>query len=129
MKKQHLLFAVFILAGCYTVSAQTSDTADSLLAQRALTIDEVVGATGTRNPDGYTPLIADRFSGEQGKNRAVDAALPAPGAHGTGSGAVHHFARRDGLRCLERSRQAASPCAGSSGGNARLMVLIDGHPQ
>ena len=48
MKKQHLLFAVFILAGCYTVSAQTSDTADSLSAQRALTIDEVV-VTGTRN--------------------------------------------------------------------------------
>ena len=48
MKKQHLLFATFILAGSLTVSGQTSDTADSLSAQRTLTIDEVV-VTGTRH--------------------------------------------------------------------------------
>ena len=42
MKKQHLLFATFILAGSLTVSGQTPDTADSLSAQRTLTIDEVV---------------------------------------------------------------------------------------
>ena len=48
MKKQHLLFATFILAGSLTVSGQTPDTADSLSAQRTLTIDEVV-VTGTRH--------------------------------------------------------------------------------
>lgn len=101
MKKQHLLFATFILAGSLTVSGQTPDTADSLSAQRTLTIDEVV-VTGTRHQTdirhlSQTVSVVNRKRIEQSMQPSLLPVLTEQGA-----GSVHYFARRDGLRGLQR---------------------------
>lgn len=49
MKKQYLLFAAFVLAGSFELSAQATDTADSLsVKEDPFVLNEVV-VTGTRN--------------------------------------------------------------------------------
>lgn len=127
MKKQHLLFAVFILAGCYTVSAQTSDTADSLSAQRALTIDEVV-VTGTRNQTdirhlSQTVSVVNRGRIEQSMQPSLLPVLTeqVPGLFTTSRGVMGYG--------VSNGAAGGISLRGLSGGNARLMVLIDGHPQ
>ena len=127
MKKQHLLFAVFILAGCYTVSAQTSDTADSLSAQRALTIGEVV-VTGTRNQTdirhlSQTVSVVNRGRIEQSMQPSLLPVLTeqVPGLFTTSRGVMGYG--------VSNGAAGGISLRGLSGGNARLMVLIDGHPQ
>ena len=127
MKKQHLLFTAFILAGCYTVSAQTSDTADSLSAQRTLTIDEVV-VTGTRNQTdirhlSQTVSVVNRNKLEQAMQPSLLPVLTeqVPGLFTTSRGVMGYG--------VSNGAAGGISLRGLSGGNARLMVLIDGHPQ
>lgn len=101
MKKQHLLFATFILAGSLTVSGQTPDTADSLSAQRTLTIDEVV-VTGTRHQTdirhlSQTVSVVNRKRIEQSMQPSLLPVLTeqVPGLFTTSRGV-------DGLRGLQR---------------------------
>lgn len=127
MKKQHLLFATFILAGSLTVSGQTSDTADSLSAQRTLTIDEVV-VTGTRHQTdirhlSQTVSVVNRKRIEQSMQPSLLPVLTeqVPGLFTTSRGVMGYG--------VSNGAAGGISLRGLSGGNARLMVLIDGHPQ
>ena len=106
MKKQHLLFATFILAGSLTVSGQTPDTADSLSAQRTLTIDEVV-VTGTRHQTdirhlSQTVSVVNRKRIEQSMQPSLLPVLTEPATPYELGENESHLARRDGLRGLQR---------------------------
>lgn len=127
MKKQHLLFATFILAGSLTVSGQTPDTADSLSAQRTLTIDEVV-VTGTRHQTdirhlSQTVSVVNRKRIEQSMQPSLLPVLTeqVPGLFTTSRGVMGYG--------VSNGAAGGISLRGLSGGNARLMVLIDGHPQ
>ena len=127
MKKQHLLFATFILAGSLTVSGQTPDTADSLSAQRTLTIDEVV-VTGTRHQTdirhlSQTVSVVNRERIEQSMQPSLLPVLTeqVPGLFTTSRGVMGYG--------VSNGAAGGISLRGLSGGNARLMVLIDGHPQ
>ena len=127
MKKQHLLFATFILAGSLTVSGQTPDTADSLSAQRTLTIDEVV-VTGTRHQTdirhlSQTVSVVNRKRIEQSMQPSLLPVLTeqVPGLFTTSRGVMGYW--------VSNGAAGGISLRGLSGGNARLMVLIDGHPQ
>lgn len=126
MKKQHLLFATFILAGSLTVSGQTPDTADSLSAQRTLTIDEVV-VTGTRHQTdirhlSQTVSVVNRKRIEQSMQPSLLPVLTeqVPGLFTTSRGVMGYG--------VSNGAAGGISLRGLSGGNARLMVLIDGHP-
>lgn len=125
MKKQHLLFATFILAGSLTVSGQTPDTADSLSAQRTLTIDEVV-VTGTRHQTdirhlSQTVSVVNRKRIEQSMQPSLLPVLTeqVPGLFTTSRGVMGYG--------VSNGAAGGISLRGLSGGNARLMVLIDGH--
>lgn len=127
MKKQYLLFAAFLSAGNMTVSAQTSDTADSLSAQKTLTIDEVV-VTGTRHRADVRHLSQTvSVVGRNELERAMQPSLlpvlteQVPGLFVTSRGVMGYG--------VSGGAAGGISLRGLSGGNARLMVLIDGHPQ
>ena len=124
MKKQYLLFAAFLSAGNMTVSAQTSD---SLSAQKTLTIDEVV-VTGTRHRTdvrhlSQTVSVVDRNKLEQAMQPSLLPVLTeqVPGLFVTSRGVMGYG--------VSGGAAGGISLRGLSGGNARLMVLIDGHPQ
>ena len=127
MKKQYLLFAAFLSAGNMTVSAQTSDTADSLSAQKTLTIDEVV-VTGTRHRTdvrhlSQTVSVVNRNKLERAMQPSLLPVLTeqVPGLFVTSRGVMGYG--------VSGGAAGGISLRGLSGGNARLMVLIDGHPQ
>ncbi len=125
--KQQLLFAVSVLAGNLVVSAQTSDKADSLSIRKAKALDEVV-VTGTRNQTdvrhlSQTVSVVDREKIEQSMQPSLLPVLTenVPGLFTTARG-VMGYGVSDGAA-------GGISLRGLSGGSARLMVLIDGHPQ
>lgn len=127
MKKQYLLFAAFLSAGNMTVSAQTSGTADSLSAQKTLTIDEVV-VTGTRHQTdvrhlSQTVSVVNRNKLERAMQPSLLPVLTeqVPGLFVTSRGVMGYG--------VSGGAAGGISLRGLSGGNARLMVLIDGHPQ
>lgn len=120
MKKQHLLFATFILAGSLTVSGQTPDTADSLSAQRTLTIDEVV-VTGTRHQTdirhlSQTVSVVNRKRIEQSMQPSLLPVLTeqVPGLFTTSRGVMGYG--------VSNGAAGGISLRGLSGGNARLIV-------
>lgn len=124
MKKQYLLFAAFLSAGNITVSAQTSD---SLSAQKTLTIDEVV-VTGTRHQTdvrhlSQTVSVVNRNKLERAMQPSLLPVLTeqVPGLFVTSRGVMGYG--------VSGGAAGGISLRGLSGGNARLMVLIDGHPQ
>lgn len=127
MKKQYILFAAFLLTGNMTVSAQTSGTADSLSAQKTLTIDEVV-VTGTRHQTdvrhlSQTVSVVNRNKLERAMQPSLLPVLTEqiPGLFVTSRGVMGYG--------VSGGAAGGISLRGLSGGNARLMVLIDGHPQ
>ncbi len=125
--KQQLLFAVSVLAGNLVVSAQTSDKAASLSIRKAKALDEVV-VTGTRNQTdvrhlSQTVSVVDREKIEQSMQPSLLPVLTenVPGLFTTARG-VMGYGVSDGAA-------GGISLRGLSGGSARLMVLIDGHPQ
>mgnify|MGYP000435686631 CR=1 FL=1 len=122
MKKQHLLFATFILAGSLTVSGQTPDTADSLSAQRTLTIDEVV-VTGTRHQTdirhlSQTVSVVNRKRIEQSMQPSLLPVLTeqVPGLFTTSRGVMGYG--------VSNGAAGGISLRGLSGGNARLMAKL-----
>lgn len=125
MRKRYSLFATLVLAGGITVSANTPD-ADSLSMKTPIVIGEVV-VTGTRNQTdirhlSQTVSVVNRNKLEQAMQPSL---LPVLTEQVPG---LFCFAWRDGLRSIERCGRRHF-AARTGGGNARLMVLIDGHPQ
>ena len=124
MKKQYLLFAALLSAGNITVSAQTSD---SLSTQKTLTIDEVV-VTGTRHQTdvrhlSQTVSVVNRNKLERAMQPSLLPVLTEqiPGLFVTSRGVMGYG--------VSGGAAGGISLRGLSGGNARLMVLIDGHPQ
>ena len=124
MKKQKLLFTTFLLLGSFSVIARTANDTDSLSTQRHLTIDEVV-VTGTRNETdirhlSQTVSVINRKKIEQTLQPSL---LPeqVPGLFVTSRGMMGYG--------VSGGAAGGISLRGLSGGNARLMVLIDGHPQ
>lgn len=124
MKKQYLLFAALLSAGNMTVSAQT---ADSLSTQKTLTIDEVV-VTGTRHQTdvrhlSQTVSVVNRNKLERAMQPSLLPVLTEqiPGLFVTSRGVMGYG--------VSGGAAGGISLRGLSGGNARLMVLIDGHPQ
>lgn len=124
MKKQYVLFAALLSAGNMTVSAQT---ADSLSAQKTLTIDEVV-VTGTRHQTdvrhlSQTVSVVNRNKLERAMQPSLLPVLTeqVPGLFVTSRGVMGYG--------VSGGAAGGISLRGLSGGNARLMVLIDGHPQ
>lgn len=127
MKKQNLLFTALMLAGTLTVSAQTPDSSDTLSARRHLTIDEVV-VTGVRHETdvrhlSQTVSVVDREKIEQTMQPSLLPVLTeqVPGLFTTSRGVMGYG--------VSNGAAGGISLRGLSGGNARLMVLIDGHPQ
>ena len=124
MKKQYVLFAALLSAGNMTVSAQTSD---SLSTQKTLTIDEVV-VTGTRHQTdvrhlSQTVSVVNRNKLERAMQPSLLPVLTeqVPGLFVTSRGVMGYG--------VSGGAAGGISLRGLSGGNARLMVLIDGHPQ
>lgn len=124
MKKQYVLFAALLSAGNMTVSAQT---ADSLSTQKTLTIDEVV-VTGTRHQTdvrhlSQTVSVVNRNKLERAMQPSLLPVLTeqVPGLFVTSRGVMGYG--------VSGGAAGGISLRGLSGGNARLMVLIDGHPQ
>lgn len=124
MKKQYLLFAALLSTGNITVSAQTSD---SLSTQKTLTIDEVV-VTGTRHQTdvrhlSQTVSVVNRNKLERAMQPSLLPVLTEqiPGLFVTSRGVMGYG--------VSGGAAGGISLRGLSGGNARLMVLIDGHPQ
>lgn len=124
MKKQYILFAALLSAGNMTVSAQTSD---SLSTQKTLTIDEVV-VTGTRHRTdvrhlSQTVSVVNRNNLERAMQPSLLPVLTEqiPGLFVTSRGVMGYG--------VSGGAAGGISLRGLSGGNARLMVLIDGHPQ
>lgn len=127
MKKQYVLFAALLSAGNMTVSAQTSGTADSLSTQKTLTIDEVV-VTGTRHQTdvrhlSQTVSVVNRNKLERAMQPSLLPVLTeqVPGLFVTSRGVMGYG--------VSGGAAGGISLRGLSGGNARMMVLIDGHPQ
>lgn len=127
MKKQNILFAVLILAGTVSVSAQALNDSDSLSTQRHLTIDEVV-VTGTRNGTDIRHL--SQTVSVINRNRIQQTLQPSllpilteqiPGLFATSRGIMGYG--------VSGGAAGGLSLRGLSGGSGRLMVLIDGHPQ
>ena len=107
-----------------TVSAQTSD---SLSTQKTLTIDEVV-VTGTRHQTdvrhlSQTVSVVNRNKLERAMQPSLLPVLTeqVPGLFVTSRGVMGYG--------VSGGAAGGISLRGLSGGNARLMVLIDGHPQ
>lgn len=107
-----------------TVSAQT---ADSLSTQKTLTIDEVV-VTGTRHQTdvrhlSQTVSVVNRNKLERAMQPSLLPVLTeqVPGLFVTSRGVMGYG--------VSGGAAGGISLRGLSGGNARLMVLIDGHPQ
>lgn len=127
MKKQILLFTIFILTGTFSVFAQTTNDADSLSIQRHLTMDEVV-VTGTRNETdirhlSQTVSVINRKKIEQTLQPSLLPILTeqVPGFFVTSRGFMGYG--------VSGGAAGGLSLRGLSGGSGRLMVLIDGHPQ
>lgn len=126
MRKQYSLFATFALAGGLTVSANTPD-ADSLSMKTPIMIGEVV-VTGTRNQTdirhlSQTVSVVNRNKLEQAMQPSLLPVLTeqVPGLFTTSRGVMGYG--------VSNGAAGGISLRGLSGGNARLMVLIDGHPQ
>lgn len=128
MKKQYLLFAAFVLAGSFELSAQATDTADSLsVKEDPFVLNEVV-VTGTRNQTdirhlSQTVSVVNRSRLEQAMQPSLLPVLTeqVPGLFTTSRGIMGYG--------VSNGAAGGISLRGLSGGNARLMVLIDGHPQ
>lgn len=127
MKKQTLLLSAFVLVGTSAVSAQTVHQTDSLSAQKHFTIDEIV-VTGTRHETdvrhlSQTVSVIDRKKLEQAMQPSLLPVLTeqVPGLFVTSRGIMGYG--------VSGGAAGGISLRGLSGGNARMMVLIDGHPQ
>lgn len=126
MRKRYSLFATLVLAGGITVSANTPD-ADSLSMKTPIVIGEVV-VTGTRNQTdirhlSQTVSVVNRNKLEQAMQPSLLPVLTeqVPGLFTTSRGVMGYG--------VSNGAAGGISLRGLSGGNARLMVLIDGHPQ
>lgn len=126
MRKRYSLFATFALAGGLTVSANTPD-ADSLSMKTPIMIGEVV-VTGTRNQTdirhlSQTVSVVNRNKLEQAMQPSLLPVLTeqVPGLFTTSRSVMGYG--------VSNGAAGGISLRGLSGGNARLMVLIDGHPQ
>lgn len=128
MNKKHLLFATLIAIGSSGLSAQTTDTTDnSSVRKDPFVIDEVV-VTGTRNQTdirhlSQTVSVVNRDELEQAMQPSLLPVLTeqVPGLFTTSRGIMGYG--------VSNGAAGGISLRGLSGGNARLMVLIDGHPQ
>lgn len=128
MRKQHLLFAAFVLAGSLELSAKATDTADSLsVKEDPFVLNEVV-VTGTRNQTdirhlSQTVSVVNRGRLELAMQPSLLPVLTeqVPGLFTTSRGIMGYG--------VSNGAAGGISLRGLSGGNARLMVLIDGHPQ
>ena len=128
MRKQHLLFAAFVLAGSLELSAKATDTADSLsVKEDPFVLNEVV-VTGTRNQTDIRHLSQTVSVVNHGRLELAmqPSLLPVlteqvPGLFTTSRGIMGYG--------VSNGAAGGISLRGLSGGNARLMVLIDGHPQ
>lgn len=126
MRKRYSLFVTLILAGGISVSANTPD-ADSLSMKTPIMIGEVV-VTGTRNQTDIRHLsqsvsVVNRSKLEQAMQPSLLPVLTeqVPGLFTTSRGIMGYG--------VSNGAAGGISLRGLSGGNARLMVLIDGHPQ
>ena len=127
MKKNCLLFTAFILAGNLGLLSQTADTTGIQSVTTPFIIDEVV-VTGTRNRTdirhlSQTVSTVDRKKIEQAMQPSLLPVLTeqVPGLFTTSRGIMGYG--------VSNGAAGGISLRGLSGGNARLMVLIDGHPQ
>lgn len=125
--KNCLLFTAFILAGNLGLLSQTADTTGIQSVKAPFIIDEVV-VTGTRNRTdirhlSQTVSTVDRKKIEQAMQPSLLPVLTeqVPGLFTTSRGIMGYG--------VSNGAAGGISLRGLSGGNARLMVLIDGHPQ
>lgn len=125
--KNCLLFTAFILAGNLGLLSQTADTTGIQSVKAPFIIDEVV-VTGTRNRTdirhlSQTVSTVDRKKIEQAMQPSLLPVLmeQVPGLFTTSRGIMGYG--------VSNGAAGGISLRGLSGGNARLMVLIDGHPQ
>lgn len=107
--------------------AQAGNNADSVPVRKSLTISEVV-VTGTRSQSdirhlSQTVSVVNRDKIEQAMQPSLLPVLTeqVPGLFTTSRGVMGYG--------VSGGAAGAISLRGLSGGNARLMVLIDGHPQ
>lgn len=125
MKKlKGYLLAGAVLSTAFRVQAQVADTAS---IDRTYSISEVV-VTGTRNETdirhlSQTVSVVDRDKLEQAMQPSLLPVLTeqVPGLFVTSRGVMGYG--------VSNGAAGGISLRGLSGGNARLMVLIDGHPQ
>ena len=127
MKKYILLLTAFMGTGNIMASPQLSGAEDSLSVRKTYYIDEVV-VTGTRHQTdvrhlSQTVSVVNRNKLERAMQPSLLPVLTeqVPGLFVTSRGVMGYG--------MSGGAAGGISLRGLSGGNARLMVLIDGHPQ
>ncbi|EXZ71419.1 tonB dependent receptor family protein [Bacteroides fragilis str. 3976T8] len=127
MKKYILLLTAFMGTGNIMASPQLSGAEDSLSVRKTYYIDEVV-VTGTRHQTdvrhlSQTVSVVNRNKLERAMQPSLLPVLTeqVPGLFVTSRGVMGYG--------VSGGAAGGISLRGLSGGNARLMVLIDGHPQ
>ena len=127
MKKYILLLTAFMGTGNIMASPQLSGAEDSLSVRKTYYIDEVV-VTGTRHQTdvrhlSQTVSVVNRNKLERAMQPSLLPVLTeqVPGLFVTSRGVMGYG--------VSGGAAGGISLLGLSGGNARLMVLIDGHPQ